>query len=564
MIAAGVAIFLFGMLSLEQGFKSMAGGTLENILRRSTSNIWKSLGFGVISTTLMQSSSLVSVITISFISAGLIDLFSGIGIIFGANLGTTTGAWLVAGFGLKVKISSYALPLLVFGIIAIFQDSKSIKGLGYILTGLGFLFLGIHYMKEGLETFKDTVNLTELAIPGFLGLITYTAVGVFATVLMQSSHATLVLTITVLSANQISYENAIALAIGSNIGTTITAVIGSMSANQQGKRLALAHVFFNLATAIIAIVFIQPLVSIADHLSQLVGIKSDDYTLKLAMFHTVFNTLGIILMLPFIRRLENLLYIIIKEKQISVVKPRFLDKSALDFPDTAVEAIRNESIHLYQNAIHIIVKGLSFHQSDVNSSTPVEELIKSRDKLIGYDIDEAYISNIKDIYSAIIEFISRAGFTWKASQSGDIHWLRQANLRIVEAIKDIKHMQKNLIKVLASNNPKLKNEYNKIRLMLLEVINQIEKLRQLESNLDSQIIEELKLTINTHYNTINQDLSRLIRDNEITPAAGSSLMNDATYAFDIAKNLTKASETLFIFQRNGKTSEVAETLAAVG
>ena len=171
-IAAGVAIFLFGMLSLEQGFKFLAGGTLENILRRTTSTKWKSIIFGAVSTSLMQSSTLVSVICISFLSAGLIDLMSGIGIIFGANLGTTTGAWLIAGFGLKVNISSYAMPLLVFGIIGVFHNSKSIKGMGYICTGLGFLFLGIHHIKLGLDAFRDTVAITQLAMPGFIGLIT--------------------------------------------------------------------------------------------------------------------------------------------------------------------------------------------------------------------------------------------------------------------------------------------------------------------------------------------------------------------------------------------------------
>ena len=138
-ITAGVAIFLFGMLSLEEGFKTFTAGTLEKILRASTDKMWKSMTFGVLSTTAMQSSSLVSVITISFLSTGLLDLASGIGIVFGANLGTTTGAWLVAGFGLKVKLSSYAMPLLVFGIILVFQQAKSLKGAGYVLAGVGFL-----------------------------------------------------------------------------------------------------------------------------------------------------------------------------------------------------------------------------------------------------------------------------------------------------------------------------------------------------------------------------------------------------------------------------------------
>ena len=122
-IAAGVAIFLFGMIALEEGFRAFTGGVLEQLLRRTTSSTSQSLFFGFISTTIMQSSSLVSVITISFLSAGLITLAAGIGIIFGANIGTTTGAWLVAGFGLKVNISAYAMPMLVFGVILLFQPS---------------------------------------------------------------------------------------------------------------------------------------------------------------------------------------------------------------------------------------------------------------------------------------------------------------------------------------------------------------------------------------------------------------------------------------------------------
>ncbi|MDF1555879.1 MAG: Na/Pi symporter, partial [Deferrisomatales bacterium] len=221
-IAAGVAIFLFGMLSLEEGFHSFTGGFLEKILRRTTDRLWKSLSFGVVTTTLMQSSSLVSVITISFLSAGLLGLTQGIGVIFGANLGTTTGAWLVAGFGLKVNIAAYAMPMLVFGVILVFQKSRNLKGVGYVLAGLGFLFLGIHHMKEGFEAFKAGVDLTRFAVAGFPGVFLFTGVGVAATVVMQSSHATLVLIITALAAGQITYPNALALAIGSNIGTTIT------------------------------------------------------------------------------------------------------------------------------------------------------------------------------------------------------------------------------------------------------------------------------------------------------------------------------------------------------
>ena len=146
-IAAGVSIFLFGMLFLEEGFKAFTGGVLEKLLQKTTNKTWKSLLFGVVSTTIMQSSSLVSVITISFISAGLVTLVAGIGIIFGANIGTTTGAWLVAAFGLKVKISAYAMPMLVFGIVLSFQKSKYLKGIGS--AGGARLPVSRHTLHEG-------------------------------------------------------------------------------------------------------------------------------------------------------------------------------------------------------------------------------------------------------------------------------------------------------------------------------------------------------------------------------------------------------------------------------
>ena len=271
-IAAGVAVFLFGMISLEEGFKTFTGGTLEKILRASTSNTPKSMAFGVVTTSIMQSSSLVSVITISFLSAGLLELASAIGIIFGANLGTTTGAWLVAGFGLKVNLSSYAMPMLVFGVILMLQQAKNLKGAGYVLAGLGFLFLGIHYMKDGFDTFGQGINLAEYAMTGYPGVFVFAGVGILVTVVMQSSHATLVLILTALAAGQVSYENALAVAIGSNVGTTITAIIGALSSGVDGKRLAVAHLIFNVTTGLIAVLGIYHLIIAVDWISGHLGI----------------------------------------------------------------------------------------------------------------------------------------------------------------------------------------------------------------------------------------------------------------------------------------------------
>jgi len=546
-ISAGVAIFLFGMLSLEEGFRAFTGGALERLLRRTTSSTWKSVLFGIISTTVMQSSSLVSVITITFLSAGLITLAAGIGIVFGANLGTTTGAWLIAGFGLKVDIAAYAMPMLAIGVILIFQSSKALKGFGYILAGLGFLFLGIHYMKEGFESFKSTIDLSQYAVAGYPGLFLFTVIGVFATVVMQSSHATLVLIITALAAGQITYENALALAIGANVGTTITAILGSMSANEAGKRLAAAHLLFNVITGLIAIILIYQLIALIDWIATDIGIAADDYTLKLAVFHSIFNLLGITVMLPFIGILVTTLERIIPEKKLEIDQPQYLTASSAEFPDTAIEVLRKESSRVYDVALRIIVDALGFRKADVLSEIDLMQVASAQKSVHKLDIDAAYERHIKGIYSAIIAFISTTSFSRQDEQSARIHWLREANKNIVEAVKDTKHLQKNLVRYLTPDNENMRGVYNMIRTQIAYIIRELEIMRQTGDGVIEQTsLDALKLIVNEDQEKLNDTMSLLIGRQSITPLMASSLMNDSSYAFDISMNLISAAQTLFV------------------
>lgn len=545
-IAAGVAIFLFGMLALEEGFKAFTGGLLEDLLRRTTDSLWKSLSFGIVSTTLMQSSSLVSVITISFLSAGLIGLASGIGIIFGANLGTTTGAWLIAGFGLKVKISAYAMPMLVFGVVLIFQKSRGLKGMGYILAGLGFLFLGIHYMKEGFEAFRETIDLTAFAVSGYPGLFLFALLGVAATVIMQSSHATLVIIITALSAQQVTYENALALAIGANIGTTITAILGSLSANVQGKRLAMAHLVFNVASAILAIVFIYQIGDLVNLISSSVGIAEDDFTLKLAVFHTIFNAIGIVVMLPFIGQLVSFLTRRMPDKAVAAAAPKFLNKAVIELADTATEAARKETLRLYDHAFAIMSQALSLHRDDIISDRDLEKVVGQTRRPMAIDLDEAYNSTIKGLYGEIVNFISRAQATMSEPQVDELYRLRSAGRDIVEAVKDTKHLHKNMVRFMAAGNPAIRNEYNRIRVQLGGTLRRLGEARQNIDDASVLSFDALKVEMEEQDSTRNGTLESLIRDDKITTAMATSLMNDATYAYDVAKKLIQVGEVLFV------------------
>jgi phosphate:Na+ symporter len=561
-IAAGVAIFLFGMLMLEDGFKLFSGGILEQTLERVTGSVPRSLLFGIVTTTIMQSSSLVSVITISFISAGLITLLAGVGIIFGANIGTTTGAWLVAGFGLKVNISAYAMPLLAIGVVLVFQKSKYLRGAGYVLAGLGFLFLGIHYMKVGFETFKDSFDLSRYALTGALGLLVYTLVGMLATVVMQSSHATMVLIITALAAGQISYENALALAIGANIGTTVTAIIGSLSANYQGKQLAMAHLVFNTVTAAVALIFISQVRDAVDIVSDAVGIASTDFALKLAVFHTIFNVLGVVIMLPLMQRLIAMIERVIVEPPTDLSRPKYLTQAVDEFPATIESALHKEVKHLYDNAVELIAHGLNLHRQELFVAEDIEALVSASRKPVEFDFDERYEQRVKTLYSAIVEFTTRAASKeLPPDVISRVYQLRDVAGSIVRAVKDIKHMRRNATRYTTRPQGAMTKLYNALRTEIARILVEIDKLDRSDPEHRSRLwLEEERTHIESDYRNTNKRIEGLIVDGRITAKAATSFLNDSSYAYGAMRELIDAARNYYV-EKDNAVAEVEQIVA---
>ena len=546
-IAAGVAIFLFGMLMLEDGFKLLGGGTLEKLLAKATSSVSKSLLFGIISTTILQSSSLVSVITISFLSAGLISLIGGVGIIFGANIGTTTGAWLVAGLGLKVNIASYAMPMIALSIVLVFQKPKVLRGVGYALGGLGFLFLGIHHMKLGFEAYKDQIDLLRFALPGLLGLVVYTMLGTVATVVMQSSHATMVLILTALAAGQITYENALALAIGANIGTTITAIIGSLSANYQGKRLALAHLIFNATTAIVALVLIAPLRDAVDWISAAVGIGSDDYALKLAVFHTIFNVLGVALMLPFLNKLILFLERRVVEPALDVSRPRYLSTAVDAFPETLESALSKEVLHLYDNAAELILHGLNLHRHEIFGTDNIAETVRKSRTASDVSIEEDYERRIKTLYSAIFEFTTRVGDKGLPPEISDrVYDLRDVASKLVQAVKSVKHLRKNVLRYTLRPQGAVTELYDGLRTEIARILTSVEKLNTADPEDRSALWLDQELAqIEADAQNTSRRIDVFIRTGDLKPDAATSFLNDSAYAYGAMRMLIEAARTYY-------------------
>ena len=557
-ILSGIAIFLIGMFFMQDGFKLLSGGVLEKLLQKFTSNTFYAIITGFFSTALVQSSSIISLVVISFLSVELLTLVQGIGIIFGSNLGSTTTAWIVSSLGVDVKISIYAMPMILFGVILRFSKSNTYKGMGNVLLGLGFIFLGISYMKDGFDILKDSLDLSSYSIEGALGIIIYILIGAIATIIIQSSAATLAIIITALSAGSIIYINALALVIGAHIGTTFTAILASLASNENGKRVAFAHFTFNIITATIITSFIYQFQNLVDYLAPYLGISKNNYTMKLALFHTIFSLVGIILLAPFINQIEKLSKKFIKKKVSALSKPKYLMDSNLALPDTAIVSIRKETINLYESCQKAMLHALNLHTSNLKTKEDLKLQMNEEVTKIDTNIDEIYHSNLKIIYSEIIKYASFAQENMTSIQQQEVADIKKSAKLIVEVLKDTRDIQKNVNFYLKSKNDYIKQEYNLLRKELATILIDINLLDSNETQLEKLTqLEVIKSTLIANDLSNTGKIDALIREDKIKATMATSLINDSATVYSIQKKLVEMASMLFL--NNNLLKEIGDT-----
>ncbi len=492
------------------------------------------------------------------------SLHQGIGIVFGANLGTTATAWLVAALGLKLNISSLAIPMIVFGVVLYLQSSRTIKGIGNILAGLGFFFFGIAIMKDGFDAYKDSIDLTSFSTESITGQLMFFLIGTLMTVILQSSSASMAIILTALSTGQITYLNAMSLAIGANVGTTATALVGALASNIDGKRIAVAHLLFNIITGMVAFIFLKYLGSIVDFVAGIMKLAQDDYTMKLAIFHTVFNTIGILIMRPLVSPLEKLLIAHLRPKILSPVNPKFLNESSLTYPQTSLEVLIKETNHLFDLCFEAIAHGLGLSRTTMLDEKKMKETLESGDIEYGHtDIDDIYYNRIKNIYGEIVKFGTKAQNKFSDTRTiKAINEILEANRYFVEVVKDIKDLQPNILLYCDSENETIRNEYHKHRQRIAKFIRLVFAYQQFEIPAipTNENIEEIIRRINHERETLekyleiskskdilhNGSLSQLILDKKLTDAMVTSLINDSRIVYSISKHLIKAAELLYL------------------
>ena len=329
-LIGGIGLFLLGMTLMTDSLKAMAGESLRLWLSRFTGSPTKAMFSGIGFTMIVQSSTATTLATIGFVSAGVLTFVQAIGIIIGANIGTTSTGWMVAFLGLKFSISTFSLPIIGFGAMLKLLGKDTLSLFGLALAGFGLLFLGIDFLQEAMAGFAAQVDLTQWSNDDLMTKFILVVIGIVMTVLLQSSTAAITATLAALASHAIDLPQALALVIGQNIGTVATAVLASVGATISAKRTAAVHVIFNVVTAVVAFFGLMPLTLYLVEYRWVVW----DSTVVIAVFHTAFSLVGAMIFMPFTGVFQYIIEKLLPEKDIPAT--RFLDDSLFSLPAVAI------------------------------------------------------------------------------------------------------------------------------------------------------------------------------------------------------------------------------------
>ena len=402
-LLGALGMFLYGMNLMSSGLQKAAGDRLRGFLSAMTSNPFKRVMTGLGITAIIQSSSATTVMVVSFVNAGLLTLVQAIGVVMGANIGTTVTAWLVAWLGFKADISILAIPLMLFGFLFSNSKKNQHKNIGELIVGFSLLFLGLSFMKESVPDLSETPQVLEFVKDwssyGFTSVLIFLVFGTILTLVLQSSSATMAITLIMLSMGYIPFSMACAMVLGENIGTTITANIAASVGNTSAKRAAMSHTIFNVFGVIWALIFFKPFLSLVGIIIESFGLpnpskegfavasptspESTAALYGLSMLHTLFNTINTTILIGCTSLIEKAVIKIIKapaNQEKDVFRLKYIEAGPLATPELATEQASNEIIHFAE----ISKRGLGYAREAINE-TNADKFEELRGKLVKYE-----------------------------------------------------------------------------------------------------------------------------------------------------------------------------------
>lgn len=533
---AGLGLFLYGISRIEHAIQDLGGRNFVQFLRKHTKNPVESIASGTILTALLQSSSLVSLMVLAFVGSQFIPMQNALGIIMGANLGTTFTGWIVAIFGFKLNIEQYSLPIVALGALGLtfIIKHKKARAISKFVFGFGLLLFGLGFMKSGMEEFVSTVDITKYTDHS---IFYFFILGIVVTAIIQSSSAMMAITLSALSIETISLQQAAATVVGADLGTTITVILGSLSGSSAKKQVAFFHVLFNVLIDLATILFLPALLYL---IANIFGVTDPLYSLVL--FHNTFNLIGILIFLPFLsffsRFIENTFK---KNKESETIYIKNIDKS---LPIVPFDALNLEIQHMFIQTIKFNMQGLNI--SKHNQESILEEynnlITVTMSKQERYEyikrLESEIISfciNIKQ-YELSKEDISKLAL-WTASVRNLIHSARSLKsirddlVKLVRVDDDGSYKNKNIL------IKKTKGLYKDIISLLSEddidcIFEKIAELERLNENTHDKLVEYI-------YENYGQDISTPLNVIREIYSSNKALINAfKEYKLDIMKITT--------------------------
>lgn len=433
-LVSGLGIFLFGMMTLEDALQKLSTNSFRQFLRRSTNNAFSSVFSGIITTAIVQSSSMVSLMVLAFVGAGMIPLYNAIGVVIGANLGTTFTGWIVTTLGFKMHLSALAIPTVGIGcLLAVSSDKeKRLNQIGLTFLGFGLLLFGLDLMKSSIESVAQNLDLELLR--GWHP-VTYLLAGALFTAVIQSSSASMMITLSALNAGIIDLPSSAALIIGADLGTTSTTALGALKGSITKKQVAMSHVLFNLVVDLLAFIILLPL------LPNIMGwLDVTDPLYSLVAFHSLFNFLGILLFLPLLQRFSHYLeHLFVDDDEVR----KYIQNVPTDTIPEALLAVEKEVRRLFIQASEINLRNLKISPQQLTINTSLQQDIESAfDSSLKYQ--ERY-NRLKTLEGELVEYASALQQASLSKDDGNrLLLLLQSARSSVYAAKNLKDIRDNL------------------------------------------------------------------------------------------------------------------------
>jgi len=550
-----LGLFLVGMKVMSDSLMDLAGNRMRRIMASLTSNRFMAALTGLFITGLIQSSSATTLMVVSFVNAGLLQLVEALGVIMGANIGTTLTAWLIAVLGFKVSMIDIALPLMIVGFLFFMRSDKRATTIGGFIIGFALLFIGLDFMKDSIPDLENNPTVFELIQSlnghGIWSLLLFAALGTVLTLVLQSSSATMAITLIAVSQGWLPFDAACAIVLGENIGTTITANLAALVASINARRAALAHMVFNIIGVIWVLILFQPFLDVVISISEAVQGASPmtnpgDAPIGLAIFHTVFNIVNTTIMIGFIGPLAVLVTKMMVEKvkpEIEKVGAIYLDKSALKYPQTAIYAALQETRRLYRESVfESIMQGINVPVEDADGVTDLKELVASSREIISPDLDDIAVNRIQPIYRDLLTFGAKTEQQVNLEEEEN----RQFN-SIGNAARDsllilgvMSQLNREMNLHMNDENPDVSQSFDRQRLVILEFMI---KLQDVDLQLSKGELDATLGTIKTDLQKSERqsmtEIYQLLKSDKIPPEMSASLLSTIGFVQSICGHLLR-------------------------